>query len=79
MFALQHGNKITKMQLQLLKQTEINLLSSSESPEQDKYQSFHKRLKTKDCIFGFSITLPVLFPNAKWFWGTYSKMKMGLI
>lgn len=43
------GNKIAKMQLQLLKQTQITLLSSSESPQQDKYESFHKRPETKEC------------------------------
>ena len=43
------GNKIAKMQLQLLKQTQIILLSSSESPQQDKYESFHKRPETKEC------------------------------
>lgn len=42
------GNKIAKLQLQLLKQTQIILLSSSESPWQEKYESFHKRLENKE-------------------------------
>lgn len=38
-----------QLQLQLLKQTQIILLGSSESPQQDKYERFHKRLETKEC------------------------------
>lgn len=41
------GNKVAKMQL--LKQTQIILLSISESPQQEKYESFHKRPETKEC------------------------------